>query len=291
MSAIPRNTEVELDECLSHYKYVFNPNLLQGQVAFITGGGSGIGFRIAEIFMRHGCDTAIASRRLEKVKESAKKLEKATGKRCLALAVDVRKPKEIEETVDEVLKHYKKIDILVNNAAGNFICDAENLSYNAFKTVIEIDTIGTFNTSKAVFAKWFKQNGGNIVNITATLAYKGDALQVHAGSAKAAIDAMTKHLAVEWGGNGVRINGIAPGPVEGTEGLRKLAGGMADQVKTGIPLQRLAQKCEIADMAVFLSSNAAAYMTGTVLVADGGNWLTSFNNFNMLKQVLPKPKI
>nr|XP_039266798.1 peroxisomal 2,4-dienoyl-CoA reductase-like isoform X2 [Styela clava] len=230
--------------------------------------------------MRHGCDIAIASRRLEKVEESAKKLENATGRRCLALSVDVRKPEEIEKAVDHILQHYGKINILVNNAAGNFLCPAEDLSYNAFKTVMEIDSFGTFNVSKAVFSKWFNKHGGNIINISATIQYKGTALQLHAGSAKAAIDAMTRHMAVEWGVNGVRINCIAPGPIAGTEGLKRLGGGLEDAISETIPLKPMGEKYEIADTAVFLASNASAYTTGAIFVVDGGCWLASGNNFD-----------
>nr|XP_039249035.1 peroxisomal 2,4-dienoyl-CoA reductase-like [Styela clava] len=293
MSTRPRNSEIPSDDCLPSYEYVFKQDLLKGQVAFITGGGSGIGFRIAEVFMRHGCDTAIASRRLEKCQESAKKLEDATGQRCLPLSADVRNPKDVQKTIDKIVDNFGKINILVNSAAGNFLSDVENLSYNAFKTVIDIDTIGTFNCSKAVYEKYFKKNGGNIINISATLHYKGDAMQTHAGSAKAAIDAMTRHMAVEWGGNGVRINCISPGPIDGTVGMKKLGGesSLREQLENGIPLQRMGQKCEIADTAVFLVSNAASYVTGAVLVVDGGSWMTAFNNFSMIKKFLANPKL
>ncbi|KAM9555043.1 peroxisomal 2,4-dienoyl-CoA reductase [(3E)-enoyl-CoA-producing] isoform 4-T4 [Guaruba guarouba] len=214
--------DVDSDECLREYGHLFSPDILAGQVAFITGGGSGIGFRTAEIFMRHGCRTVIASRNLQRVVEASKKLMAATGQQCLPLSIDVRQPQTIAAAVDEALREFKRIDILINGAAGNFLCPASALSFNAFKTVIDIDTIGTFNTSKVVFEKYFHDHGGVIVNITATLSYRGQALQVHAGTAKAAIDAMTRHLAVEWGPNNVRVNSLAPGPITGTEGYRRL---------------------------------------------------------------------
>uniref|UniRef100_A0A8C2H1G2 Peroxisomal 2,4-dienoyl-CoA reductase [(3E)-enoyl-CoA-producing] n=1 Tax=Cyprinus carpio TaxID=7962 RepID=A0A8C2H1G2_CYPCA len=214
--------DTETDECMSTYTHIYSPDLLIDQVAFITGGGSGIGFRIAEVLMRHGCDTVIASRNLEKLTEAAKKLSSTTGRRCLPIAVDVRQPETISAAMDETLKTFGRVDILINNAAGNFLCPATSLSFNAFKTVMEIDTMGTFNTSKVVYDKWFKDHGGSIVNISATLGYRGQALQVHAGSAKAANDAMTRHLAVEWGPSGVRVNTVAPGPISGTEGYRRL---------------------------------------------------------------------
>ncbi|XP_033108711.1 peroxisomal 2,4-dienoyl-CoA reductase-like [Anneissia japonica] len=177
----------DYDVCLDKYTYIFNPSLLQGKVAFITGGGSGICFTVAEILMRHKCDTVILSRKLERVQKSSKKLEEATGQRCLAIQLDVRKPQDVLAAVDKALSYYGRIDIVVNGAAGNFLCPVESMSFNAFKTVIEIDTIGTFNVSKAVYDKYLKDHGGVIINISATLAYKGQMLQAHAGPAKAAI--------------------------------------------------------------------------------------------------------
>ncbi|XP_028989946.1 peroxisomal 2,4-dienoyl-CoA reductase [(3E)-enoyl-CoA-producing] isoform X1 [Betta splendens] len=276
--------DVGTDDCLTSYTHIYSPDLLKHQVAFITGGGSGIGFRIAEIFMRHGCDTVIASRNLDKLKEAAQKLSAASGRRCLPLCVDVRQPESITAAVDETLRELGRIDILVNNAAGNFLCPATSLSFNGFKTVMEIDTMGTFNTSKVVYDKWFKDHGGNIVNISATLGYRGRALQVHAGSAKAANDAMTRHLAVEWGPSGVRVNSMAPGAISGTEGYRKLGGLTAETtgIFQSIPLQRSGNKTEMAHCALFLASPASSYVTGAILVADGGSWLTSSNDVSML---------
>ncbi|XP_059717614.1 peroxisomal 2,4-dienoyl-CoA reductase [(3E)-enoyl-CoA-producing] isoform X1 [Haemorhous mexicanus] len=275
------------DECLPQYRHLLSPDLLEGQVAFITGGGSGIGFRIAEIFMRHGCRTVIASRNLQRVAEASKKLVAATGQQCLPLCIDVRQPQTIAAAVDEALQEFKRIDILINGAAGNFLCPASALSFNAFKTVIDIDTMGTFNTSKVLFEKYFRDNGGVIVNITATLSYRGQALQVHAGAAKAAIDAMTRHLAVEWGPNNIRVNSLAPGPILGTEGFRRLGGKFAEKSNqfSVIPLQRAGNKTEIAHSALYLASPLSSYVTGTTLVVDGGSWLTSPNSFSALLEV------
>ncbi|XP_030813756.1 peroxisomal 2,4-dienoyl-CoA reductase isoform X1 [Camarhynchus parvulus] len=275
------------DECLPQYRHLLCPDLLQGQVAFITGGGSGIGFRIAEIFMRHGCRTVIASRNLQRVAEASKKLVAATGQQCLPLCMDVRQPQTIAAAVDEALQEFQRIDILINGAAGNFLCPASALSFNAFKTVIDIDTMGTFNTSKVLFEKYFRDHGGVIINITATLSYRGQALQVHAGAAKAAIDAMTRHLAVEWGPNNIRVNSLAPGPISGTEGFRRLGGKFAEKSNqfSVIPLQRAGNKTEIAHSALYLASPLSSYVTGTTLVVDGGSWLTSPNSFSALLDV------
>ncbi|XP_072415769.1 peroxisomal 2,4-dienoyl-CoA reductase [(3E)-enoyl-CoA-producing] isoform X1 [Chiloscyllium punctatum] len=282
--------EVDTDDCLLNYSYIFRDDMLKDKVAFITGGGSGIGFRIAEILMRHGCQTVIASRSLERVQASAKKLSAATGQRCLPVSLDVRQPVTINAAVEETLQKFAKIDILINGAAGNFLCPASGLSFNAFKTVLEIDTIGTFNTSKALYQKWFKEHGGIIVNITATLSYRGQILQVHAGSAKAAIDAMTRHLAAEWGPDNIRINSLAPGPISGTEGFWKL-GGLTKAVASLdklIPLQRVGTKSEVAHGVLYLVSPAASYVTGATLVIDGGHWLTGANNLSVMQALLQK---
>ncbi|NXU94007.1 DECR2 reductase, partial [Xiphorhynchus elegans] len=216
--------------------------------------------------------------------QASKKLVAATGQQCLPLSMDVRQPQTIVAAVDEALKEFKRINILINGAAGNFLCPASALSFNAFKTVIDIDTIGTFNTSKVLFEKYFRDHGGVIVNITATLSYRGQALQVHAGAAKAAIDAMTRHLAVEWGPNNIRVNSLAPGPITGTEGFRRLGGKFAEKSSLFdmIPLQRAGNKTEIAHSTLYLASPLSSYVTGTTLVVDGGSWLTSANNFTAL---------
>uniref|UniRef100_A0A8C0GV90 Peroxisomal 2,4-dienoyl-CoA reductase [(3E)-enoyl-CoA-producing] n=1 Tax=Chelonoidis abingdonii TaxID=106734 RepID=A0A8C0GV90_CHEAB len=270
-SACQPPPDVDTDDCLQDYSYLFSPDILKAKVAFITGGGSGIGFRVAEVFMRYGSLIFHDS-------FAAKKLEAATGQRCLPLSLDVRQPQTIVAAVDEAVKEFERIDILVNNAAGNFLCPASALSFNAYKTVIDIDTLGTFNVSKVLYEKCLRDHGGVIVNITATLSYKGQALQVHAGTAKAAVDAMTRHLAVEWGPNNIRVNSLAPGPIAGTEGYRRLGKGYLDT----LPLHRAGNKTEIAHSVLYLASPLASYVTGTTLVVDGGSWLTSPNNFSAL---------
>lgn len=285
--------DVGEDECLPEYHYLFSPELLRDKVAFITGGGSGIGFRIAEIFMRHGCHTVIVSRSLSRVTAAAQKLAAATGRRCLPLPVDVRVPPAIIAAVDQALQEFGKIDILINSAAGNFLCPAGALSFNAFKTVMDIDTLGTFNVSRVLYEKFFRDHGGVIVNITATLGLRGQVLQTHAGTAKAAVDAMTRHLAVEWGLQNIRVNSLAPGPISGTEGFRRLGGPLASaHMKAQVsPLQRLGNKTEVAHCTLFLASPLASYVTGTVLVVDGGSWLTSLNDISRLAQASYSAKL
>ena len=253
----------------------FRPDLLAGQVAFVTGGGSGIGRAIVRGFMRHGARVAIMSRNRERLETAARELEAETGGQCLAVQGDVREPDQIAAAVDATIARFGRIDIAVNNAAGNFLAPAVALSPKGFATVHAIDTCGTFNVSKAVFERWMQRNGGNIINISATLQYTGTPFQVHAGSAKAAIDAMTRHLAVEWGPAKVRVNAIAPGPIDDTEGMARLApGGMKAKLERQIPLGRFGQADEIGDCALFLASEAARWVTGAIFVVDGGAWLS-----------------
>ncbi|XP_046352468.1 peroxisomal 2,4-dienoyl-CoA reductase [(3E)-enoyl-CoA-producing]-like [Haliotis rufescens] len=282
-----RNDVIHKETCEENYKYIFKPDILRGKVAFVTGGGSGICFTVTEIFMRHGCDTIIVGRNFERVKQASETLTAATGRKCLPLSVDVRKPQQILEAVDEAMRQFGKIDILVNGAAGNFLCPLDQMSFNAFRTVMEIDAHGTFNVSKAVYDKSMKTNGGVIINITALLHLRGTMMQTHAGSAKAAIEAMTRHMAVEWGMNGVRVMCVAPGPIADTEGWRRLGGGRVDEeFEKAIPIQRVGLRVDIADVCLFLTTRGSELLTGTTIFADGGSWLTGSNNFYQAKKML-----
>lgn len=255
---------------------IFQPDILKGQVAFVTGGGSGIGKTIVRRFLEHGADVVIASRNLERLSAAAAELSAQTGRRCLPVQADVREPEQVEAAIDFAIREFSRLDIVVNNAAGNFLSPAAALSYKGFSTVHAIDTLGTFNVSKAAFTRWMRNHGGSILNITMTLHYTGAPLQVHAGSAKAAVDAMTKHLAVEWGPAKIRVNGIAPGPIEDTEGMRRLAPApeVLKKLQRQVPLGRFGTTDEVADMALYLSSPAASWVTGATFVIDGGSWLT-----------------
>jgi len=237
---------------------------------------------IAEKFLKYGASVAIMSRNEVAIKEAAEKLKVSTGsQKCFATRCDIRKTDEIEAAVNQVLEKFGRIDVLINGAAGNFLAGLDNLSTNAFKTVHEIDTIGTFNMIKCVYTKWMKKNGGNIINISATLHYSGTVFQMHAGSAKAAVDALTKHLAAELGPKGIRINGIAPGPVAGTEGFDRLKDTKSNtKLEEFVPLQRFATLEDISSAALFLASDASSYITGQTLVVDGGQVL-AFPNFTL----------
>lgn len=253
---------------------IFRDDILAGQVAFITGGGSGICKGIAEALMKHGCDTVITSRKQARLDAAAAELEAATGRQCLPVACDVRDTDTVQAALDAALARFGRIDILINGAAGNFLAPAAALSPKGYRTVLEIDAIGTYNVTRLAFDAYLKQHGGHVLNISATLHYTGVPLQTHAGAAKAAIDAMTRHLAVEWGPLGIRVNCIAPGPIDDTEGMSRLAPpGFKEKLQQRIPLQRFGRVDEIGDAAVFLSSTAASYITGAVLVVDGGTWM------------------
>jgi 2,4-dienoyl-CoA reductase [(3E)-enoyl-CoA-producing], peroxisomal len=252
----------------------YQADLLKGRVALITGGGTGICRGIALAFAAHGCDVAIASRRPEHLEATADEISR-TGTRALALAADVRDPTRVEAVVNETAKTLGRLDIVVNGAAGNFICAAENLSPNGFGTVVDIDLKGTFNVSRAALP-YLKAQGGSILNISATLQYLATMGQVHASAAKAGVDTLTRTLAAEWGGYNIRVNGIAPGPTADTEGVRRLSTpeSLANMLRH-CPLGRMATIQDIANAALFLSSNAASFITGVTLVVDGGLWSKS----------------
>ena len=255
-------------------KSVFRSDILEGKVAFVTGGGSGICKGIAESFMAHGARTVILGRKVERLEATAKEMTDATGRECLPIGCDVRDGKVVEAALDQALARFGKIDIVVNGAAGNFLAPAAQLSYNGFKTVMEIDAMGTYNVCRAAFDKCLRDHGGHVINITATLHYGATPLQVHASAAKAGVDAITRTLAAEWGSLGIQVNGIAPGPIDGTEGMTRLAPpGFREKVADAIPLGRLGTIEDIAQCATWLVSGAASYVHGEIVVVDGGAWL------------------
>lgn len=253
---------------------LFDRGVLRGYAALVTGGGTGICRGIALALAALGCDVAVTSRRREHLDPAADAIA-GCGVRALALPADVRDPVAVTSVVDRTASTFGRLDIVVNGAAGNFACLAENLTPNGFGTVVDIDLKGTFNVSRAAFPH-LKTNGGAIVNISATLPYLGTVGQAHAAAAKAGVDSLTRTLAAEWGCYGIRVNGVAPGPTAGTEGLRRLTGtGSIDSVARRCPLGRLATIDDVSSAVVFLCSDAAAFVTGVTLVVDGGLWLYS----------------
>jgi peroxisomal 2,4-dienoyl-CoA reductase len=252
----------------------FQSDLLKGRAALITGGGTGICRGIALAFAAHGCDVAITSRKMEHLEPTADEI-RGNGVRVLARPADVRDYAAVEAVVNDAAKTFGHLDIVVNGAAGNFIAAAEHLSPNGFGTVIDIDLKGTFNVSRAALPH-LKTGGGSILNISATLQYLATMGQAHASAAKAGVDTLTRTLAAEWGPYNIRVNGIAPGPTEGTEGVRRLSTpeSRATMLKM-CPLGRMATLDDISNAALFLTSAAASFITGVTLVVDGGLWFKS----------------
>jgi NAD(P)-dependent dehydrogenase (short-subunit alcohol dehydrogenase family) len=247
---------------------IFAPGLLKGKVAFITGGGSGIGAGIARRLAEQGAKVALFGRTLEKLTRVAGEIGDAETH-----AGDVRNYAQVSEAVTATVQKLGQLDIVINSAAGNFLSPAATLSANGFRSVIDIDLCGTFNTSRAAFEHLSKTRG-SIVSITATQANIPTPLQCHAGAAKAGIEKLTRDLALEWGRSGVRVNAVAPGPIDGTEGMARLAPGDAEaNFKKRVPLGRWGTIDEIADAVLYLVSPAATYVTGATLLVDGGTSL------------------
>src|SRR5215207_2908303 len=255
-------------------KKIFSDEILSGQVAFVTGGGTGITGGVARALAEAGAGVALVSRKLDHLQPAADAINQSGGN-AFAVAADVRQPDEVEKAVAQTIEHFGKIDIVVNGAAGNFLCAAEELSPNGFGTVVDIDLKGTFNVCRGTFPQ-LKEHRGQILNISATLHYLGTPMQLHVSAAKAGVDALTRNLAAEWGRHGIRSNAIAPGPIEDTEGMSRLVPpDIKERLRRRIPLGRFGRVRDIESCAVFLCSDAASYINGAVIVIDGGHWLNS----------------
>ena len=249
----------------------FRPDLFAGRVALLTGGGTGITRGIAEALAAHGADTVLLSRKAEHVQGAAKEIAHQFKRRCLGIEADVRHPDAMDAAAAHAVKELGRLDMLVNGAAGNFPCPSADLTPNGFAAVLDIDAKGTWHACRAAYHAWMKDHGGVILNLSATLHYGGTPGQLHVAAAKAAVDALTRTLAVEWGPLGIRSNAIAPGPIGDTEGARRLfPGAMAERLSSIVPIRRLGTIEDIAMLALFVLSDAGSNLNGAIIPSDGG---------------------
>ncbi|KAF3436983.1 hypothetical protein FNV43_RR19736 [Rhamnella rubrinervis] len=260
----------------------FKADIVKGKVALITGGGSGIGLEISTQFGRHGASIAIMGRRMHVIDAAVSSL-RSLGIPAAGFEGDVRKQDDAKRVVESTFQHFGRLDILVNAAAGNFLVPSEDLSPNGFRTVMDIDSVGTFTMCHEAL-KYLKKGapgrsstfgGGLILNISATLHYTASWYQIHVSAAKAAVDATTRNLALEWGTDyDIRVNGIAPGPIGDTPGLGKLVPEEISQTRESMPLYKVGEKWDIAMAALYLASDAGKFINGATMVVDGGLWLS-----------------
>lgn len=266
----------------------FSPTLLAGRNAFVTGGGSGINLGIAKAFASVGANVAICGRTAAKLDTAAADIRKL-GVDVVTVAADVRDAAAIRAAVDQAGADLGPIDILVCGAAGNFNAPAESLSPNGFRTVVEIDLLGSFNTVHAAFDQ-LAQTRGHILFVSAGQAYLPWPHQAHAGAAKAGVENLMKNLALEWGKYGIRSNSIVPGPIAETEGLKRLSEPIGEDFWLDcVPLGRFGSIEDIGAMAVVLSSSIGAYVTGCQVVVDGGFALPGFGSIGREMQKVTVP--
>lgn len=250
-----------------------NPLDFTGRTAFVAGGSSGINLAIADALAARGARVAIASRSAERVAQAVDHLRRHGGE-VEGFSADVRDMNAVETALSAAHVQFGPIDVLVSGAAGNFVAPALGMSSNGFRTVVDIDLVGTFNVLRAAHAH-LRRPGAAVLNISAPQSYNPTLYQAHACAAKAGVDMLTRVLAMEWGPDGIRINSLVPGPIEGTEGIRRLAPGDKAQAAMAatIPLGRFGQTEEVADMALVLCSPLARFVTGAVVPVDGGSSL------------------
>lgn len=250
---------------------IFSPSLYKDKTVVVVGGSSGINLAIAQRFSTFGAKVAVISRDQKRITKAAGSIEQATGNPASGHVADVRDYGALEAAYDAIRDTHGDFDVLISGAAGNFVAPVVAMSANGFKTVIDIDLNGTFNAVRAA-SDYFNKTGATIINISAPQADNPYPGQAHVSAAKAGLNMLTKSLAMEWGVRGIRVNAISPGPIENTEGMRRLSAddGAANRLTATIPLKRYGRGQEIADLAVFLCSGAAAYITGAIIPCDGG---------------------
>ena len=267
---------------------MFEIDLLKGKTIIITGGGTGLGKSMAVRFAELGANLVLTSRRQDVLDETSAEIKQATGAKILTVAADIRSPEQVADMVAQSISRFKKIDGLLNNAAGNFISPTEKLSENAFKTIVDIVLLGSFNCTLNAGREMIKSGGGNILSIVTTYAWTGSGYVVPSASAKAGVLAMMRSLAVEWAKYNIRSNAIAPGPFP-TKGAwsRLVPPGLnvEKKMKERVPMNRFGEHEELANLAAYLMADGSAYINGDVITIDGGEWLKGAGQFNALDKV------
>jgi NAD(P)-dependent dehydrogenase (short-subunit alcohol dehydrogenase family) len=267
---------------------MFQPDLLHGKRILITGGGTGLGKGMARRFLELGAAVYICGRRKEVLAETQAELSRATKATIHALPCDVRNAEAVEEMIATIWKD-GALDVVVNNAAGNFLARTEELSPRAFEAVIGIVLMGTINVTMACGRRWLGAgHAGVVLNITATYSSSGSAYVVPSAISKSGVVALTRSLAVEWGNRGIRMNAISPGPIP-TEGAFSRLMPRPELEKFALarnPLSRFGTIEELANLAAFLVSDGSSYINGEVVTMDGGEWLQGAGEFSALGKSL-----
>ncbi|WP_291777692.1 SDR family oxidoreductase [Cecembia sp.] len=276
---------------MTHTEGMLREGALKGKTILVTGGGTGLGKSMGIYFLKLGAQLVITSRKLDVLEKTAKEMENETGGKVLPLACDVREIDQVEKMWTDAVSHFGRVDVVLNNAAGNFISPTERLSTNAFNTVLDIVLKGTSNVTLTAGKYWIKEKqSGTFLNIVTTYAWTGSGYVVPSAAAKAGVLAMTRSLAVEWAKYKIRSNAIAPGPFP-TEGAwsRLLPGDLVKKFDPAkkVPIGRVGDHQELANIAAYLVSDYSAYVNGEVITIDGGEWLMGageFNNLDMIPQ-------
>ncbi len=268
---------------------MFQKDLLKDKVILITGGGTGLGKSMAIGFARLGASIALCARRRDVLEKAAGEIKGAGGD-VLVDTCDIRKPDEVEKVFDNLYSKFGRLDGLVNNAAGNFICPTEYLSPNGFDAVVRIVLHGTFHCTQAAAKRWIgEQKGGRVLNMCTTYAWTGSAFVVPSVCAKAGVLAMTRSLAVEWGKYKIRVNAIAPGPFKTEQAWANLMPeGFDEKMAAKNPVGRTGEHAELVNLASFLMSDGAEYINGECVTIDGGEWLQGAGEFNGLLELTPE---